>query len=131
MVRGSLPKRHSLLANNRKHSDSVPIAWESKHADDYVCGISPRITSWEGEMKFSKTVWLCLFAVVVFGGIAANPAVAGKVNMPKEGSFEFDFCQVSEARASTARMQDIPEPSYYCESARSVDIRRPHRPPRW
>jgi hypothetical protein len=45
-------------------------------------------------------------AQALAGGLAilftAGPAIAGKVNIPKEGSFEFQFCQVGEEQTLSA-----------------------------
>ena len=42
-----------------------------------------------------------LIAVGILLVVASGPVFAGKVNMPKEGSFTFDFCNVGEATLLT------------------------------
>ena len=44
-------------------------------------------------MKLACAVWVALAAAV-----PAGSAIAGKVNIPKEGSYEFDFCPIGHGR---------------------------------
>ena len=45
-----------------------------------------------------------IFVTVLAGWVllAAGSAIAGKVNMPKEGSFEFDYCAVGQGKGLSA-----------------------------
>src|SRR5258705_5074525 len=40
--------------------------------------------------------------VTLWAMLAAGNAVAGKVNMPKEGSYEFDFCPIGHGKTFSA-----------------------------
>jgi hypothetical protein len=55
------------------------------------------ITSWEDGMSAKKFLRRSI-AIGILAGFAAGPVLASKVNMPKEGSFAFDFCGVTEAQ---------------------------------
>ena len=48
-----------------------------------------------GVMKTTKKKLCQGISMAVLAGFMAGPTLAGKVNMPKEGSFAFDFCNVA------------------------------------
>jgi hypothetical protein len=45
-----------------------------------------------------KRVLVLVVLAAAVGGLVAASAMAGKVNIPKEGSYEFDFCPIGQGK---------------------------------